>query len=187
MVSPADFVSVDAILSLLGIVIGITIFLMQRRADSKINGIIETQFRRQELEKKYFGARLVNNLGLIGKNYGKLEQYLSDYLKDHSQSSMNKAKSFASFQSTNLDEYVVPAMRGDLGRLIEFIDDLELVDQLSSAFDDLSSLYKDCCVDSTFEESESEIRGKIESAKAKSEMIYSLLSRFEEEVPKTIE
>ena len=94
---------------------------------------------------------------------------------------------FSNFQSTNLDEYVVPAMRSDLGRLIEFIDDLDLVDHLSAAFDDLSSIYKDCCVESTFEEAESVIREKIESANQRSRTIDSLLTRFSEEVPKTID
>jgi hypothetical protein len=58
MVDLTSFYSVDAVLALLSIAIGVSIFLMQRRADAKINGIIETQFRRQELEKKYFGSLL---------------------------------------------------------------------------------------------------------------------------------
>ena len=58
MVDLTSFYSVDAVLALLSIAIGVSIFLMRRRADAKINGIIETQFRRQELEKKYFGSLL---------------------------------------------------------------------------------------------------------------------------------
>ena len=143
MIGTSDFLSVDAILSMVGIVIGLTIFLMQRKADSKINRIIETQFRRQELEKKYFGSRLLSNLQLVKKNHVKLAQYLTEYLKDRSQVNKNKIKNFSNFQSANLDGYVVPLLRSDLGRLIEFIDDLDLVDALSVAFDDFSSLFKD--------------------------------------------
>src|SRR5271170_6485272 len=131
MVSLSDFLSVDSILAILSIAIGLSIFLMQRRADSKINRIIETQFSRQELEKKYFGTRLTTNLNLVRRNYVKLGQFLSDYLRDHSQNSKDKVKNFAAFNATNLDEYLVPAVRSDLGHLIEFIDDLKLVDDLS--------------------------------------------------------
>ena len=99
MIGTSDFLSVDAILSMVGIVIGLTIFLMQRKADSKINRIIETQFRRQELEKKYFGSRLLSNLQLVKKNHVKLAQYLTEYLKDRSQVNKNKIKNFSNFQS----------------------------------------------------------------------------------------
>src|SRR5713101_4220446 len=98
MVDLTSFASVDSILALLSIAIGIMIFLMQQRADAKINGIIRTQFRRQELEKKYFGKRLTSNLELDKKNFIKLQQYLEDYLKDHSQTSKNRVKNFSVFQ-----------------------------------------------------------------------------------------
>jgi len=187
MVSLSEFISVDSVLAILSIAIGVTIFLMQRRADDKINGIIKTQFRRQELEKKYFGTRIISGLELVKKNYLKLEQYLGDYLKDHSQASKNKVKNFCIFQSNNLDEYIVPSLRSDLGRLIEFIDDLKLVDQLSSAFDDFSSLFKDCSVDSTFEEPDSSLREKLESAHEQYKLVETLLSRFAQEIPTTVE
>src|SRR5271167_4767507 len=127
MVDLTSFYSVDAVLALLSIAIGVAIFLMQRRADAKINGIIETQFRRQELEKKYFGSRLVSNLELARKNYLKLQQFLEEYLRDRSQANRTRVKSFCMFHSKHLDEYVIPTLRSDLGRLIQFIDDLELV------------------------------------------------------------
>jgi hypothetical protein len=186
LVSTSDFLSVDAILSMVGIAIGVTIFLMQRRADSKINGMIETQFRHQELEKKYFGTRLLNNLQLVKKNHGKLAQYLADYLKDRSQASKNKIKNFSSFQSANLDGYVVPSLRSDLGRLIEFIDDLNLVDDLSVAFDDFPSLFKDFSFDSAMDGADSSISEKIEAANRRSEEVGSLISRFSKEIPKTV-
>jgi len=186
MLDLTSFESVDAVLALLSIAIGVLIFLMQRRADGKINGIIRTQFRRQELEKKYFGTRLLSNLELVDKNYLKLQQYLGDYLNDHSQASRNKVKKFCMFHSKHLDEYVVPTLRTDLGRLIEFIDDLELVDQLSSAFDDFSSPFKDCSVDSTLEEPDSSLRGKISSLQERSKLVQSLLSKLAREIP-TIE
>ena len=171
-------------LSLLGIMIGLTIFLMQRRADTKINGIIETQFRRQQLEKNYFGTRLLHNLELIKKNYAKLAQYLSDCVKEHSPTSKKKLKNFSNFQATNLDEYIVPAMREDLGHLIEFIDDLKLVDQLSSAFDDLSSIYKDLSLESALEVPEAELMAKVEAAQAKQKMVEDLISWLGDEIPK---
>jgi hypothetical protein len=177
---------VDAILSIVGIVIGLTIFLMQRRADSKINRIIETQFRHQELEKKYFGTRLLNNLQLVKKNHLKLAQYLTEYLKDRSQPSKAKIKNFSSFQSTNLDGYVVPSLRSDLGRLIEFIDDLNLVDDLSVAFDDFPSLFKDFSFDGALEGSDSALSQKIDAANRRSEQIESLISRFSKEIPKIV-
>jgi hypothetical protein len=176
---------VDAILSLLGIVIGLTIFFMQRRADTKINGIIETQFRRQQLEKNYFGTRLMRNLELIRKNYGKLAKFLSDYLRERSSDGKSKVRSFCDFQATNLDEYVVPAMRGDLGHLIEFIDDLELVDQLSSAFDGFSSIYKDLSLDSAFQAPDTELSGRLEEAQERSKKVELILSRLGQEIPKT--
>ncbi len=178
-----SFESVDSVLALLSIAIGVSIFLMQQRADEKINGIIKRQFRRQELEKKYFGTRLISNLELVRKNYLKLRQFLGDYLNDHSQASRQKVKSFCTFHSKHLDEYVVPTLRSDLGRLIEFIDDLELVDQLSSAFDDLSSPFKDCSVDSALDEPDSSLRGKMSSLQERSERIESLLSKLGREVP----
>ena len=187
MVSLADFATVDALLAILGIVIGLAIFLMQKRAGDRINGIIKTQFRRQELEKKYFGTRIMSNLELVKKNYAKLEQYLGDYLKDPSLASRNKVKNFSSFQSNNLDEYIVPSLRSDLGRLIEFIDDLKLVDELTAAFDDLSSVFKDCSVDSTFEDSESLVKEAMESARRQFELVRSLLSRFAEEIPTAVD
>ena len=162
-----DF-SLDTALAVLSIAIGVTIFLMQTRADSKINKIILTQFRRQELEKKYFGTRLMSNLELVKKSYLRLQQYLGDYLKDHSEARKEKVKNFCSFQTTHLDEYLVPSLRSDLGHLIEFIDDIELVDRLSSSFDDFPSVFKDCSVESAFEESESSLREKITSAEEKS-------------------
>src|SRR5271166_766912 len=109
-----SFESVDAVLALLSIAIGLSIFLMQRRADEKINGIIKRQFRRQELEKKYFGTRLVSNLELVHKNYLKLQQYLEEYLSGRSQASRSKVKNFCMFHSKHLDEYVVPTLRSDL-------------------------------------------------------------------------
>jgi hypothetical protein len=186
MVDLTGFISVDSTLALLSIAIGIMIFLMQRRADTKINSIITTQFRRQELEKKYFGTRLISNLELVKKNYLRLQQYLGDYLKDHSQASKNRVKNFCVFQSNHLDEYIVPSLRSDLGRLIEFIDDLELVDRLSSSFDDFSSLFKDCSIDSAFEESDSYLREKIALTQEQSKLIESLLSKLAQEIP-TIE
>jgi len=179
----ASLYSVDAVLALLSIAIGVLIFLMQRRADDKINGIIRTQFRRQELEKKYFGTRLMTNLELVKKNYLKLQQFLEDYLTDRSQTKRGKVKSFCMFHGKHLDEYVVPTLRGDLGRLIQFIDDLELVDQLSSAFDDLSSVFKDCSVDSTLDEPDSSLRERISALQGRSKQIESLLSRLAREVP----
>ena len=181
-----SFVSVDTALALLSISIGVIIFLMQERADAKINRIIRTQFRRQELEKKYFGTRLISNLQLVKKNYLKLQQYLEDYLKDHSQANKNKVKNFCIFQSNHLDGYLVPALRVDLGQLIGIIDDIALVDRLSSGFDDLSSLFKDCSVDSAFEESDSSLMEKIAAAQEQSNRIDSLLSKLAVEIP-TIE
>lgn len=184
MLNPADFVSGDAAaeyLAIVGIIFSVTIFLMQRRADAKISSIIKTQFRRQELQKKYFGTRIMSNLELVMRNYLKLEQYLGAYLKDHSPTSKNKAKNFSVFQSTNLDEYTVPTLRDDLERLIEFIDDLNLVDQLSLAFDDFSSLYKNCSIESTYQESDSSLRGKIESAQKQSKLIESMLLKLAQE------
>jgi len=179
----ASLYSVDAVLALLSIAIGVLIFLMQRRADAKINGIIRTQFRRQELEKKYFGTRMLTNLELVKKNYLKLQQYLGDYLTDRSQASRTKVKNFCLFHSKHLDGYVVPTLRSDLGRLIQFIDDLELVDQLSSAFDDLSSLFKDCSVDSTLDETDAVLREKISASEEQSKRIESLLSKLAREIP----
>jgi hypothetical protein len=187
MAGLSDLLSVASVLAILSIVIGLSIFLMQRRADSKINRIIETQFRRQELEKKYFGTRLMTNLNLVRRNYVKLGQFLSDYLRDHSQNSKNKVRNFAAFNATNLDEYLAPAMRSDLGRLIEFIDDLKLVDELSSAFDDFASLFKDCCVDSAFEGPDSSVAEKVRAAEDWTKLVDSLLSRFGQEVSKTVE
>ena len=184
MVSVSDFLSVDAMLSLLGIAIGVSIFLMQRNADTKINRIIETQFRRQQLEKNYFGTRLMRSLELIGKNYGKLARFLSDYLKERSSDGKNKVKSFCDFQAINLEEYVVPAMRGDLGHLIEFIDDLELVDQLSSAFDGFSSIYKDLSLDSAFQAPDAELRERLEEAQESSKKVEVLVTRLGQEIPK---
>ena len=184
MLNLADFVSGDAAaeyLAIVGIIFSVTIFLMQRRADAKISSIIKTQFRRQELQKKYFGTRIMSNLELVMRNYLKLEQYLGAYLKDHSPTSKNKAKNFSIFQSTNLDEYTVPTLRDDLERLIEFIDDLNLVDQLSLAFDDFSSLYKNCSIESTYQESDSSLRGKIESAQKQSKLIESMLLKLAQE------
>jgi len=181
-----DFFSVGTILALLSIFIGITIFLMQERADSKINGIIKTQFRRQELEKKYFGTRLVTNLQLVRKGYLKLQQYLEDYLKDHSQANKNKVKNFSAFEITNLDGYLVPSLRADLSRLIQFIDDIELVDRLSSAFDDFSSHFKDCSVESAFGESDSYLMEKLASAQEQTRLIDSLLSKLAEEIPNAV-
>jgi hypothetical protein len=179
----ASFYSVDAVLALLSIAIGVLIFLMQQRADAKINGIIKTQFRRQELEKKYFGTRLITNLELVKKNYLKLQQYLGDYLTDRSQASRTKVKNFCIFHSKHLDEYVVPTLRGDLGRLIQFIDDIELVDQLSSAFDDFSSPFKDYSVDSTLDEPDSSLREKTAALQDRSKRIESLLSKLALEIP----
>ena len=184
MVDLPGYISLDTVLALLSIVIGVGIFLMQTRADAKINGIIKTQFRRQELEKKYFGTRMMSNLELVKKSYTRLEQYLGEYLKDHSQASKNKVKNFCIFQDTHLDGYVVPSLRSDLGRLIQFNDDIELVDRLSSSFDDFSSLFKDCSVDSVFEESDSDLRQKIALAHAQSDRIDSLLSKLAAEIPK---
>lgn len=184
MLNPADFISGDAAFEYLAIVsfiFSVIIFLMQRRADGKISSIIKTQFRRQELQKKYFGTRIMSNLELVMRNYLKLEQYLGAYVKDHSPTSMNKAKNFSVFQSTNLDEYTVPTLRDDLERLIEFIDDLNLVDQLSLAFDDFSSLYKNCSIESTYQESDSSLRGKIESAQKQSKLIESMLLKLAQE------
>jgi hypothetical protein len=178
-----SFITLDTVLALLSISIGVVIFLMQERADSKINRIIRTQFRRQELEKKYFGTRLMSNLQLVKKNYQKLQLYLGDYLKDHSQISKNKVKNFCIFQSNNLDGYLVPSMRVDLEQLIGILDDIALVDRLSSTFDDLSSPFKDYAVDSTFEESDSSLRESIASAQQKSDAIDSLLSKLATEVP----
>jgi len=183
MLDLTSFESVDALLALLSIAIGALIFLMQRRADRKINGIIETQFRRQELEKKYFGTRLLSNLELVNKNYLKLQQYLGDYLNDHTLASRNKVKNFCIFHSKHLDEYVVPTLRSDLGRLIQFIDDLELVDQLTSAFDDIATPFKDCSVDSTFGESDSSLRDKISSLQERSKRVESLTSKLAREIP----
>jgi hypothetical protein len=177
------FITVDTVLALLSISIGVIIFLMQERADAKINRIIRTQFRRQELEKKYFGTRLISNLQLLKKNYLKLHQYLGDYLNDHSQTNKNKVKNFCIFQGNHLDGYVVPSMRVDLGRLIGIIDDIELVDQLSSSFDDFSSLFKDYSVDSAFEEPDSALRESITAAQGQSDLIDSLLSKLAAEVP----
>ncbi|MDA4135398.1 MAG: hypothetical protein OK449_00180 [Thaumarchaeota archaeon] len=180
------FVSLDTILAVLSIAIGLTIFLMQTRADAKINNIIKTQFRRQELEKKYFGTRLITNLELVKKNYLKLQQFLGEYLTDRSPASKTRVKNFSVFHSKHLDEYVVPTLRSDLGRLIQFIDDLELVDQLSSAFDDLSSIFKDCSVDSTLDEPDSSLREKISVLQERSKQLESLLSKLAREIP-TIE
>jgi hypothetical protein len=44
--------TVDGVLALLSSAMRILIFLMQWRADDRINGIIRTLFGRQELEKK---------------------------------------------------------------------------------------------------------------------------------------
>jgi hypothetical protein len=184
MVDLSSFTSVDTVLALLSIGIGIGIFLMQQRADSKINGIIRTQFRRQELEKKFFGTRLRSNLQLVKKNYTRLEQYLEDYLKDHSQVNMNKVKNYCIFQSNHMDEYVVPSLRSDLGRLIEFIDDSELVEKLSTNLDDFSTLFKDCSVESTLQESDSFLKEKMVLAHTQSTMIESLLSKLDMEIPK---
>ena len=184
MLNPADFISGDAAfeyLAIVSLILSVIIFLMQRRADAKISSIIKTQFRRQELQKKYFGTRIMSNLELVMRNYLKLEQYLGAYLKDHSPTSKNKAKNFSIFQSTNLDEYTVPTLRDDLERLIEFIDDLNLVDQLSLAFDDFSSLYKNCSIESTYQESDSSLRGKIESAQKQSKLIESMLLKLAQE------
>lgn len=189
MLNPADFVSGDAAfeyLTIVSFIFSVTIFLMQRRADAKISSIIKTQFRRQELQKKYFGTRIMSNLELVMRNYLKLEQYLGAYVKDHSPTSKNKAKNFSVFQSTNLDEYTVPTLRDDLERLIEFIDDLNLVDQLSLAFDDFSSLYKICSIESTYQESDSSLRGKIESAQKQSKLIESMLLKFAQEFPTSV-
>ncbi len=186
VVGASDFLSVDALLSIVGIVIGLTIFLMQRRADSKINRIIETQFRRQELEKKYFGTRLLNNLQLVKKNHAKLAQYLTEYLKDRSQANRNRIKNFSSFQDTNLDDYIVPSLRSDLGRLIEFIDDLNLVDDLSVAFDDFPSLFKDFSFDSALEGTNSTLSEKIDAANKRSEQVDSLMTRFSKEIPRNV-
>jgi hypothetical protein len=183
MVGLPDFLSVDTFLALLSILIGVTIFLMQRRADSKINDIISTQFRRQELEKKYFGTRLMSNLRLVRKSSLKLQQYLGEYLNDHSQANKGKVKNFCAFQITNLDDYLVPSLRSDLGRLIEFIDDIELVDRLTSGFDGFSSVFKDCSVDSAFEDSDLYLREKITSTQEQSDLIDSFLSKLDREIP----
>jgi hypothetical protein len=180
-----DFISIDTVLAILSIAIGIIIFLMQARADSKINGIIERQFTRQELEKKYFGRRMISNLELVKKSSLRLEQYLGDYLRDRSQVSKNKAKNFCVFQTTHLDGYVVPSLRDDLARLISLVDDIELVDLLSSSFDDLSSLFKDCSVDSAFEEPDTSIREKIVSSQRESLLIDSLVSKLTAEISTT--
>jgi hypothetical protein len=42
-----SFISLDTVMALLSISIGVVIFLMQERADSKITRIIRTQFRWQ--------------------------------------------------------------------------------------------------------------------------------------------
>ena len=77
---------------------------------------------------------------------------------------------------------LVPSLRVDLGHLIEFLDDIELVDRLSSAFDDFSSHFKDCSVDSAFEPSDSFLREKIASAQEQSKLIDSLLSKVAAEM-----
>jgi len=78
-------------------------------------------------------------------------------------------------------------MRSDLGRLIEFIDDLKLVDELSSAFDDFSSLFKNCCVDSAFKELDSAVAEKVKATEEWTKRVDSLLSRFAQEIQKTVE
>lgn len=187
LVAFSDFASVDAILGIFGIIIGLTIFLMQRKADSKINRIIETQFKRQELEKKYFGTRVVSNLQLVKRNHLKLAQLLSDHLKDHTLASRVKIRNFSTFQSTNVEEYIVPALRGDLGRLVEFIEDPSLVDQLSAAFDDFSSLFRDCSLESVLEGPEPALEEIAASARRRADEVESLLSRFTTEIQKTVD
>jgi len=174
--------SLDTALALLSIAIGLIIFLMQTRADSKINRIILTQFRRQELEKKYFGTRLISNLDRVKKSYLQLQQYLGDYLQDHSETKREKVKNFCRFQTTHMDVYLVPSLRSDLAHLIEFIDDIDLVDRLSSSFDDISSLFKDCSIEGAFEESDSYLKEKIASAEEASKMIDSFRSKLSGEI-----
>ena len=77
-------------------------------------------------------------------------------------------------------------LRSDLGRLIEFIDDLDLVDALSVAFDDFSSLFKDFSLDSALEGADSYVSDKIEAANKRAEQIESLISRFSKEIPKGV-
>jgi hypothetical protein len=187
MAGLSDTISLDTIIAIMGIVVGITIFVMQERTNRKVNAIIKTQFQRKEREKKYFGGRLMANLELVKKSHTKLVLYLKEYLSDRSTVNKNRVKNFSQFQITHLDEFVVPSMRADLGRLIEFVDDPELVEQLSAAFDDVSSIFKDCSLDSTFDKPDGAEGDLITLASERLNTIDSLLAKFSKEVSATIE
>src|ERR687897_2596233 len=112
MLSTGDILGIIGIVAT--IVVGITIFLMQRKADRRINELTEELHRvihhedeRKKSIKRYYIRRIKADFDRIDKHYNSLKQHIHNILENRSEESWNKLKRFADeFFSPRVDSFI---------------------------------------------------------------------------------
>lgn len=128
--------------SILGIVsivataaVGITIFLMQRRADGRINDLIKQihemihhEDERKKSITRYYIRRIKSDFENINKNYNDLKQSTEQHIDARSEESWKKLSLFSNrIFPPRVDSFIT--VTDDIRTIIPFLDNPYLIDK----------------------------------------------------------
>jgi hypothetical protein len=103
---------------------------MQKKADQKINEIIESEQKRRKLQKIHFCKRILNNLNEIKTILHRIQRIIEDFANDQSDEILNGYRLFVLLNDFAIRNRLIPQILNANELLVFLLYDMTIYEEL---------------------------------------------------------